>query len=983
MSAPWLAGITKPWAPLAVGLPALIVPLCTDSFLLDLVCAAAIGVLVFFYARSLLSSPDVQRKLQRWADHVGTKEQPEERPAPVSHRLSSTFGGRPASYIQNVSPWSGIRLERSLNEALEKFATCLIEDYINRWYKAEISADNTFLLETKYQIRFGGATAVRALHDFDFVRLIQTDLIPLALMHVDRVSKFLDSLAPPTDDAERRVSEKQVKRVFAADLHVALHSEENQEEYLRQIADLLVGRLMDDSRIGGREMDAEAPLTFSMPTLDFITSPDTINRLLITALEPKEKSERVKEKEPEVPFLENFGKFCRDDAPDSLLTLKLSDLARDSRLLQSFNKLEDAKGAEFNEVYSDAWQLFSAFVHESARTRIELFSEELIQLYTRSMEQRSLSGLIKATEGVYMELYQELNYSYVVPFCQSESYLGYLCGTSSEAEDLFQAEEPKEAASNLPPPSSSLSQFRSRIWGMLRGDFDASESPDERAENAPELDDEAKPLDAIDGSFLELEETVDHSIDMNTWTITIPKIEPRRSYRTHKIYFVYVVHVVRKADDPAESAACCSLGGLPNGALKRRMGSLCTPDGEEGLVETTVHPLSIRDDEDESDSEDEEEDPLEEQLEVFEALSELPRSWSMARTYDEFYVFDTRLRQFHGAQSQRFALLPDRKMACPRNRQFLESQRKYMESFLQQLAKQATLKQSELLFAFLTQAGDAGLETSFVDYDELSLRKAERRRSAEAEQNAYLTPFIARLLAKTLATEEPAGGNPADDPTNKADARSIDSGTFSSQHDGVSDIFDEFQLFDRVQPSNPHLSEASALVEHVEQPKDEEKRAVDTFERMKSHCIQPPAWLEQSAVVLADFFHRTLDRLFGRSLGVATDLLFDEETLLFIVRALHSVVFEEHREDATPDQVRERAVQAERLLNRWLRPAIVGQLSEEATERLRLGIRRVFRSFQHVHFNRQLAFVLLDVLVEHILPPDAESLLFQQLNERH
>jgi hypothetical protein len=46
-------------------------------------------------------------------------------------------------------PWNGTTLPKSLNLALEHFANSLIEDYVNRWYKEQVSADNTFLLEIK------------------------------------------------------------------------------------------------------------------------------------------------------------------------------------------------------------------------------------------------------------------------------------------------------------------------------------------------------------------------------------------------------------------------------------------------------------------------------------------------------------------------------------------------------------------------------------------------------------------------------------------------------------------------------------------------------------------------------------------------------------------------------------------------------------------------------------------------------------------
>lgn len=46
-----------------------------------------------------------------------------------------------------------------------------------------------------------------------------------------------------------------------------------------------------------------------------------------------------------MPFLENLSKHGQSDIPDSLLVLKLSDLIRDSRLLQIFDSyLRDING---------------------------------------------------------------------------------------------------------------------------------------------------------------------------------------------------------------------------------------------------------------------------------------------------------------------------------------------------------------------------------------------------------------------------------------------------------------------------------------------------------------------------------------------------------------------------------------------------------------------------------------------------------------
>lgn len=147
---------------------------------------------------------------------------------------------------------------------------------------------------------------------------------------------------------------------------------------------------------------------------------------------------------------------------------------------------------------------------------------------------------------------------------------------------------------------------------------------------------------------------------MNQWKVSVPVIERRRRFRSGKIYFVYILAIERN-DYKLEQAQCCSLTGIQN---KNRLNQQAKKS-------------------DLGESDDEEEDEMEQQLDEYEAMSKLPKAWSIARTYDEFYVFDRRLRQHFGSNSQPFALLPDRKMMCPRTQKFLETQRQYMEAFLE------------------------------------------------------------------------------------------------------------------------------------------------------------------------------------------------------------------------------------------------------------------------------------------------------------
>ena len=196
---------------------------------------------------------------------------------------------------------------------------------------------------------------------------------------------------------------------------------------------------------------------------------------------------------------------------------------------------------------------------------------------------------------------------------------------------------------------------------------------------------------------------------MNTWQLSIARVEARkrlygRSSKREKAYFVYVISVLRtEAEELATSrtsTACCSLTGLPSATTAKRRHASGGSDfeGRSG-VEKIAHPLgrstssvvggehgaTIDDDDHDHDEDDEEltEAVLERSMAVeFAALSQLPRTWQISRSYDDFYVFEARLREASGPNARRLALLPDRKIV-PRTRAFLESQQPHLEAFIQ------------------------------------------------------------------------------------------------------------------------------------------------------------------------------------------------------------------------------------------------------------------------------------------------------------
>lgn len=63
----------------------------------------------------------------------------------------------------------------------------------------------------------------------------------------------------------------------------------------------------------------------------------------------------------------------------------------------------------------------------------------------------------------------------------------------------------------------------------------------------------------------------------------------------------------------------------------------------------------------------------------------------------------------------------------------------------------------------------------------------------------------------------------------------------------------------------------------------------------------PHEYFKFVLLTLIDLFSGTLNKLFGRTLTQTMDIVLDEATILYIVKALHEVVFDEHREEMSQE----------------------------------------------------------------------------------
>uniref|UniRef100_A0A914YSV2 PX domain-containing protein n=1 Tax=Panagrolaimus superbus TaxID=310955 RepID=A0A914YSV2_9BILA len=464
------------------------------------------------------------------------------------------------------------------------------------------------------------------------------------------------------------------------DLHIALTSRENEIDYLRVVADFLVEQLVDETRVGGRAEDpddkAAAEListknkvklnrpwpsqcvrhflrelvlsTILIPLLDFVSNPDTLNNILLGALEPNKKNNipKVDTKEIKSKFLAKLTECSQSDTPDSLIVLKLSEVIREPRLLQLFYMyLHDIRGpAHFvdcflqahdlhndihkqkesekmsEELHSDAWTLYSDYIHESAPHRIRFENEQIPADFHTAVDSKDANLMKKVAEEVYKEMYHRLNYQYLIPFCQSECYLGYLCGAPPDVVEFIRGPKDDEELNEHRPPtesSFSLSQFRNKLLNAFSSQISMDEEEDLVAGRNEDVEIQEGKSEAIIGTADIV--LADTEKDLNKWIVTVPTVEPRKDV-SGRVYFVYVIQIERLDISNSETSS--------------------------------INSDSV----------------------------DFPSTWTITRKYDEFHILEKKLQEFYGG-SIKLGILPDKKALQQKNPTFMDTQRHQFENF--------------------------------------------------------------------------------------------------------------------------------------------------------------------------------------------------------------------------------------------------------------------------------------------------------------
>uniref|UniRef100_A0A669EMT6 Sorting nexin-14 n=1 Tax=Oreochromis niloticus TaxID=8128 RepID=A0A669EMT6_ORENI len=308
--------------------------------------------------------------------------------------------------------------------------------------------------------------------------------------------------------------------------------------------------------------------------------------------------------------------------------------------------------------------------------------------------------------------------------------------------------------------------------------------------------------------------------------------------------------------------------------------------------------------------------------------------WSVYRRYLEFYVLESKLTEFHGSFPD--AQLPSKRIIGPKNYEFLTSKREEFQEYLQKLLQHPELSNSQLLADFLSPYS---MESQFLDkmLPDVNL----------GTKGQHLEPFIQSFF------------NSCESPKPKPSRPELTILSPTSENDK--------KLFNDLFKNNANRSEMT------------EKRhnqnyfmEMITIEGVYDYLMyvgrvvfRVPDWLHHLLMGGRILFKNTLEAYTDYYLQYKLNQVVQEHRLVSLITLLRDSVF---CESSPPRSAQDKQRRAKKTFEEMMSyiPDFLGKcIGEEAKYE---GVRLLFDGLQQPVLNKQLTYVLLDIVIQELFP---------------
>ncbi|MBZ3883936.1 Sorting nexin-14 [Sciurus carolinensis] len=328
------------------------------------------------------------------------------------------------------------------------------------------------------------------------------------------------------------------------------------------------------------------------------------------------------------------------------------------------------------------------------------------------------------------------------------------------------------------------------------------------------------------------------------------------------------------------------------------------------------------------------------------AVGHEPEHWSVYRRYLEFYVLESKLTEFHGTFPD--AQLPSKRIIGPKNYEFLKSKREEFQEYLQKLLQHPELSNSQLLADFLSPNGG---ETQFLDkiLPDVNLGKIIKSVPGKLmkEKGQHLEPFILNFI-NSCESPKPKPSRPE---------LTILSPTSENNKKLFNDLFknnaNRAENTERKQNQNYFMEVMT--VEGV----------YDYLMYVGRVVFQVPDWLHHLLMGTRILFKNTLEMYTDYYLQCKLEQLFQEHRLVSLITLFRDAIFCENTEPRSLQDKQKGAKQTFEEMMNYIPDLIVKCIGEETKYE---SIRLLFDGLQQPVLNKQLTYVLLDIVIQELFP---------------
>ncbi|XP_064637730.1 sorting nexin-14-like isoform X3 [Lineus longissimus] len=899
---------------------------------------------------------------------------------------------RPELNILALQPWTDLMLPERVDTAIEEFLTLVLKNYVYTWYR-DVGEDEAFVDELKTSIRFMAAILLRRIKKVDIPTLVTEKLVPAGVRHVDCYLQARNSY-------KKGDIQQVTLDLMGSHLHIAMRSRAAELQYLRQIADNIFPYILSAQSLQCRSLCSLLreilASSILLPVMDVIADPDIVNKLLLVFFDDTPPPVCLDPPSTQVTILANFSvplsrncsslhiesvadimnnqealypfmQFLKREASVNVLMFCLAAgwplsaarkfLPEDEESLLALEELNgykdfnrkilnpDLTSVDLQNLHTEVNEMFGRYCAFTSVDKIQ-FDDDII-----SELQRICDG---PPEGVkrlqvttplfraYEHAYNLLENTFLPLFHQSDDYYIWLCGNRhskglfrSASRDVLEipANKKKKKKNNkkLANQQFGLSKIGNRLKGVFRSN-------------------------TVEGKYIDGIPYTDAAEDLVGKGQTLagegkgpvapatPPVTPRRvralslpvldMENTNSLMDRRLSNIA--ASDTSDEMLCDNLFDDPKDAPLRDLSSwrVEIPSIEEEMDPESrkkFHSFLI-------------------DVRRLDILEEAFSSWVVKRRYNEFYILEQKLKEFHGEFAD--VKLPNKKTLGTKGADFMESKRVAFEKYLQALLTKPTLKGSEMLFNFLTS--DNELTTSFLP--DLNLGKMFRSVpiKLQKERGQHLEPFLTSFVTSCDAPKP----RPSRMEDGDSDTVSISSENLANpQYDNNAGM--DLDL-------NPEYVDPGICSSDI-------TGVLDTVIYVAKSFYHVPKWFQQVLMTIRMLGRNTVDNAVDWYIGQKLSQVTKEHRIVNIVHLLRDVLF---FDDDPPRTEKEKLMRKQETLREFKKfipkilPLVVGP------DKFDEGSKCLFEVIQQPKLNKQLTYVFLDMVLEELFPE-----LLEEANE--